>query len=219
MGLFLVGFETNGSLAEILAGSIKHVVLDSFQRNNFYWIPYKPVLFFSFKILRESNSDTSSLTLPKIFSFLKKLFEILNSETQSAQPNHRLLHQDLTNSQPSSTHWPLNLPWRKSKITTPSSSSSISRPTSQRSRLLSRRCTKLKSPRFEPLHITIFRYSQIRAHTGGNRNYIYGVNFYFRLTLWSDQMVPRRHTSNSPLTTMLSMSLTRLALSKFCLLK
>ena len=57
-----------------------------------------------------------------------------------------------------------------------------------------------------------------RAHTGENRNYIYGVNFYFRLTLWSDQMVPRRHTSNSPLTTMLSMSLTRLALSKFCLL-
>merc|ERR1711917_35673 len=50
---------------------------------------------------------------------------------------------------------------RKSKTTTPSSSSSISRPTSQRSRLLSRRCTKLKSPRFEPLHITIFRYSKI----------------------------------------------------------
>ena len=36
MGLFLVGFETNGSLAEILAESIKHVVLDSFQRDNFY---------------------------------------------------------------------------------------------------------------------------------------------------------------------------------------
>ena len=145
----------------------------------------------------------------------------MNLETQSAQPNHRLLHQDSTNSQPSSTHWPLNPPWRRSKTTTPLSSLSISRPTSQRSRLLSRRCTKLKSPRFEPLHITIFRYSQTQkgSHTGGNRNYIYGVNFYFRLTLWSDQMVPRRHTSNSPLTTMLSMSLTRLALSKFCLLK
>ena len=50
----------------------------------------------------------------------------------------------------SSTLWPLNPRWRKSKTTTLSFSSSTSRLTSIRLRLQSRSCTTLTSPRSTP---------------------------------------------------------------------